>query len=105
MHLDRNSSDEIILKALKDNGYTLPIAEDDINEFFKIIEQHEFPPLPENLDDPENVLNAEIKRKNITLPTDEKVLKSTTQFSMAARDGKALPQDVLDKLNKDFGKK
>lgn len=95
----KHISDKNLLSALRQRGFIVPRTEQDIDVFEQAIKEHNIPPLPADLDDPDAILKRGYSQRRLTLATEQN--EDVTDLARAARDGKAIPQSVLDKMKKD----
>ena len=95
----KHISDKNLLSALRQRGFVVPKTEADIEAFEQAIKQHNIPPLPADLDDPEAILKRGYAHRPPKLATDQN--QDIADLARAARDGKTIPQSVLDKMKKD----
>lgn len=96
---NKHISDKNLLSALRQRGFIVPKTEEDIDTFEQAIKEHNIPPLPADLDDPEAILKRGYSHRPLKLATDQN--DDFTALARAARDGKTIPQSVLDKMKKD----
>jgi hypothetical protein len=92
-------SDKNLLSALRQRGFIVPKTEQDIDAFEQAIKEHNIPPLPTDLNDPAAILKRGYSHRSPQLATEPD--EDVTDLARAARDGKAIPQSVLDKMKKD----
>jgi hypothetical protein len=92
-------SDKKFISALRQRGFIVPKTEEDVDAFEQAIKKHDIPPLPPGLDDPATILNRGYSHRPLKLTTDRN--QDIVDLARAARDGKSIPQSVLDKMKKD----
>lgn len=83
--------------ALKSYGYLFPETDGQVSIFEKNIEEV---PFPKELDSPDFVFKSERKtfiRKPMLFDNSE----GENNWAIAARDGKEIPLDILEKMKKD----
>lgn len=95
----KHISDKNLLYALRKRGFIVPKSEEDVDVFEQAIKEHNIPPLPADLDDPDVILKRNYSHRPPKLATEQN--KDITDLARAAREGKTLPQSVLDKMKKD----
>lgn len=94
-----HSSDSYLLSILRLKGFIIPRKEDEVDAFEEALKEHDFPPLPADLDDPDAILKKPYSRpENFfdTIPDTD-----AGNLARAAREGQEIPQTVLDKMRKD----
>ena len=88
-----------IIKSLKSLGFILPKSEDEIEAFEKAMEKHDIPPLPNELNTSDKILQKGYSNPNKILPIANQ--ESPSNLARAARQGNNIPKSVLDKMKKD----
>ncbi len=87
-----------IIRSLRSNGILLPDTDEDFNNFDTNCKNNKIPPIPAYLNNTEWMSSLEYN--NTTFPTIISDLDSSG-MAMAAREGKTLPKEILDKMKKD----
>jgi len=76
----------------------LPLDPEDLLQFLKKAKKDNIPPLPDSLDDAQAIL----KRGYIDKTYSTEINNQTTDnMSRAAREGKSLPKNILEKMKAD----
>lgn len=96
----RKLTDHHLLSMLRRKGFITPKTEAEVDAFEQAIKEHDIPPLPAELNDPEAILKKPYSNRSLKLTTEEDS-QDAENLARAARDGKTLPQSVLDKMKKD----
>lgn len=101
----RNSHDDIIFQSLKEHGYIVPSNEEDIAAFKEALKKHDLPPLPDDLNDPGSILDTPPSIPIRIVPLKAEVRSEEYRnFTMAAREGKPLSSDAMQKLKRNLAK-
>lgn len=100
MSNERKFTDQHLLSILRQKGFIIPKTEAEVDAFEQALKEHDIPPLPAELDDPEAILKKRYSERRLLLST-EQDHQNTENLARAARDGKTIPQSVLDKMKKD----
>jgi hypothetical protein len=87
-----------LIKSLRSKGFLLPESEEDFNNFDTNCKNNKIAPIPAHLNNTEWMISLEYN--NTSFPTIISDLDSSG-MAMAARDGKEIPKDILDKMKKD----
>lgn len=95
----KHVTDRNLLSSLRQKGLIIPTKEEDIDAFEKAIKEHNIPPLPAKLNDPDSILKSTYSQRPVKLVTNHD--ENFADLARAAREGKAIPQSVLDKMKKD----
>lgn len=95
----KHFTDKNLLSALRQKGFIVPKTEQDVDAFEEAIKHHNIPPLPADLDDPEALLKRSYSHHTPRLATGQN--EDVADLARAAREGKVIPQSVLDKMKKD----
>jgi len=95
----KHLSDKKFLSVLRQRGFMVPKTEQDVDVFEQASKEHNIPPLPDDLDDPDAILKRGYSHRSPKLATEQN--EDVPNLARAARDGKAIPQSVLDKMKKD----
>lgn len=83
--------------ALKSYGYLFPETDEQISKYEEDIDQF---PLPEDLKSPDLIFKSKrrvIKKKTMVYNNPE----GEKNWAIAARDGKEIPSDILEKMKND----
>lgn len=83
--------------ALKSHGYLFPETDEQISIFEENMDQV---PIPEDLNSPDFVFKSKrriIKKNPVVFDNSE----GEKNWAIAARDGKDIPSDILEKMKKD----
>lgn len=87
-----------LIKSLRKEGFILPFESEDYEYYIKKFKKDNTPPLPDNLND----VNKIIKRGYIKKSYPTEINNGTTDdMARAAREGKSIPQNILDKMKAD----
>lgn len=100
MENKRELTDRLLLSILHRKGFIIPKTEKEVEAFEQAIKEHDIPPLPAELNDPDVILKMPYSNRRLKLATEEDD-HDAENLARAARDGKALPKSVLDKMKKD----
>lgn len=95
----KHITDQDLISALRQKGLIVPITEEDVDTFEKAIKEHNIPPLPAELDYPDSILKRSYSDRPPKLATDHN--EDIADLARAAREGKTIPQSVLNKMKKD----
>lgn len=89
--------EQYVSKGLKSLGYAFPETDEQMNVFEKRIGTHS---LPEEFQSPNFVFNNERKTRVISFQNQINEI-AESNWAIAARDGKDLPDNILDKMKQD----
>lgn len=88
-----------ITQLLKNQGFIPPQYEDEVELFEKNIKKHNLPPIPENIDGTDKILQKGYSNTVKILPiTNNKISNS---LARAARQGGTISQSVIEKMKAD----
>lgn len=87
-----------LINALKSHGYLFPTTDDQMFCCEKNLENHT---LPEEFESPDFVFAQKGKRKFLNKNIFTTNSKAERNWSLAARDGKDIPEEILLKMKKD----
>lgn len=87
-----------IIKSLRKNGFILPLEDDEFLYYVKEYMKDDIPNFPSEFNDPHEIIKNGYL--TVSFPT-ESNNETTDLMSMAAREGKEIPKEILDKMHKD----
>lgn len=93
-----NKFELALINSLRKEGIIISLDSNDLERYLKRNKKDGIPPLPDSLDDAQAIL----KRGYIDKTYATEVNSNTTDdMARAAREGKSLPQNILDKMKAD----
>jgi len=87
-----------LINSLRKEGIILPHSQDDLEYYNKKFKKDDIPPIPESLNDAKQVIDRGFISK--TYPT-EVNNETTDDMARAAREGKIIPKEILNKMKED----
>ncbi len=93
-----NSFEAIFVKSLRKWGIILPEDESDMEYYKKEFKKDNIPPIPDGLSDPKAILQRGYIFKQYPTDVDREM---TGNMARAAREGTAIPEEILVKMKKD----
>lgn len=94
-----SSNNNLNTKFLKKLGFGIPDNEEEVNEFEEVIKEHDIPPIPEHLDSIDFILENGFSNPDKNISSTNR--SENENIARAARDGKNIPESILDKMRKD----
>lgn len=98
MKVGRNKFEIALIKSLRKEGMILPFDIEDFDVYLKKVKNSKTPPLPGVLNNAKEILRRGYVDK--TYATEIKN-ETTGDMARAAREGKKLPKNIIDKMKKD----
>ena len=96
---EKSTYEKALIKKMRLTGILAPLEADEIVAFDAIKDKLNTPPLPDSLNEPMTILNRGISKPiDLSPEVDQGTVES---FSMAARNGKEIPPEVLAQMLKD----
>lgn len=90
-----------LINSLRKEGLILPFDKDDFEYFFKENKKDKISPLPDSLNDADLILKRGYINKSYPTEINN---KTTDDMARAAREGRSIPQSILDKMKLDRDK-
>jgi len=98
MGKDRNELELSIIKSLREIGEVIPHNLDELEHYEKNYLKDDIPEMPDSLKNAEDIIARGYVTKEYPTEVNSPI---TDNMARAAREGKQLPQDILDKMKKD----